>query len=205
MKQVKTKNSKILGTLMLVASVLLSVSLSSCKDKISTKLLSIEDAIKISNMDNMKDASAVMKENGYEQAEDNADFYPPGIVSYWYKDCEIYCGGINCYNTMKVDSESASSVAIIADGMDDVVKIQVYSEQAKEEYLNQIKSLGYKKVENADKDGDLYVNDSNTIKVLHRPDKKYYCISIVKQRNWGYHEYGVEDLEEDLERQGISL
>lgn len=209
MKLFKTRNSNVLSTFTLVACVVL-VFMSSCnsngdkKQFDQTKLLSIEDAIRISNMDNMEEASAFLKEKGFEQAEDKAGS-SPSVVSYWYKDCELYCGGIHCYNTLDVNSEEASSVAIYADGTDDVVNIKVYSDQAKEEYLSQIKSLGFKKIEIADKDGDFYANDSDTIRISHRPDKNYHEISICKERNWGYHEYGVEDFKEDLERQDISL
>ena len=125
-------------------------------------ILTIEDALRIPKMKNMQEASALLRSYGYTESSDDEPFYSSEVATFWVKDCKVG-HGINCISTAEVFDEFASSVSVLAGEYDRWISIQVHNRKAKDELLNQMKSLGF--VKNTEDGNDFYNNESDTIYV----------------------------------------
>lgn len=127
------------------------------------KILSIEDALKITKMKNMEEASAFLTQYGYTESIDG--FYYREVATFWVKDCEV-AHGIGLIEATKVNNKFSSTVSVLAGShyAGNYIKIDVFNIKSKEKLLKQMKSLGFKCVKK-DHDDIIYIKDTDTIEV----------------------------------------
>lgn len=155
----------------LACLALVCVTASACAQKV---VLSIEDALKISKMNNMKEASAVLRDYGYKEISEDP-FYSREVASFWVKGCEVE-PGINCITTVGVSEKSSSSVAVLASHYDRWIEICVHESSTRDMLIKQIKELDFRNVGKDEYGDSIYAKGTDTVKLSIKNREIYYFI-----------------------------
>lgn len=155
-----------------IASLALLLVLSSACAR--NGILSIKDALRITKMKDMKEASALLLDNGYTETRSDSPFYSRDVVTFWVKGCEV-SHGTNAITTTAVNGKSSSSVAIVATDSDRWIEICVHENQAKDRLLRQMEELQFRLVKQ-EKGEDTYANGTDTVIVRIKDRVTYNLI-----------------------------
>lgn len=137
-------------------------------------ILSIEDALRITKMKDMEEASALLRDKGYSETRSDSPFYSRDVATFWVKGCEVD-HGTNAITTTAVDGKSSSSVSVLASEYDRWVEVCVHDSQAKDMLLRQMEDLQFRLVRQ-EMGEDTYANGTDTVIVRIKDRVTYNLI-----------------------------
>lgn len=155
-----------------IASLLLLLVLSSACAQ--NRILSIKDALRITKMRDMEEASAFLLDNGYTETRSDRPFYSRDVATFWVKGCEAD-NGTNAITTTAVNGKSSSSVSVLASEYDRWIEICVHDSQAKDRLLRQMEELKFQFVRQEEDGEDIYANGADTI-IVRKEDRITYNV-----------------------------